>query len=163
MAKIENNLLPIRDRIVRAIEELPENQNRGKKQPKARGLHNTVIKRLIDQESLPNTKNMIKICQATGLSADYFYFGDLAENTRHYGSEMAQPYQSQAPAPVDTELITQVVIIVEKYLEDHRLKISKERKGALISLLYEYRVTEKDEITPDVIKANLRLTHLFPK
>jgi transcriptional regulator with XRE-family HTH domain len=163
MAKIEKNLVPVCDRILRAIEELPANQNRGKKQPKASGVHNTVIKRLIEAESLPSAKNMIKICQATGLSADYFYFGDSAENTRHYGSEMTQPYQSQSPAPVDTDLITQVVIAAEKYLEDHRLKISKERKGVLISLLYEYRVTEKDEITPDIIKANLRLSHLVSK
>ena len=163
MAKIENNLLPIRDRILGAIEELPGNRERGKKQPKAKGLHNTVIKRLIDRDSLPNTKNMIKICQATGLSADYFYFGNQAKNTRYLGSEMIQPYQPQSPAPVDTEIITQVVIMAEKYLEDHRLKISKERKGILIALLYEYRVTEKEEITPEIIKANLRLTHLVQK
>lgn len=163
MAKIEKNLLPIRDRILRAIEELPENQQRGNFQPKAKGVHNTVIKRLIDRDSLPTTKNMMKICQATGLSADYFYFGDTAVNTRYHGAEMEQPYQSQPPPPVDTEIIAQVVIIAEKYLEDHRLKISKERKGALISLLYEHRVTEKEAVTPEVVKAYLRLTHPIPK
>jgi hypothetical protein len=159
MAKIEKILLPIRDRILLAIEELPANQNRGERQPKAPGLHNTVIKRLIDRVSLPTTKNMIKICQATGLSADYFYFGDSIENTRHYGSEMVQPYQSQSPAPVDTELIAEIVVIAEKYLEECRLKISKERKGILVALLYEYRITEKTPITPDVIKAILPLTY----
>jgi hypothetical protein len=163
MAKIEKNLLPVRDRILRAIEELPENQNLRGKQPKASGLHNTVIKRLINRETLPTTKNMIKICQATGLSADYFYFGDAAENTRHYSSELTEPYQPLYPAPTDTELITQMVVIAEKYLEHHRLKISKERKGVWIALLFEYRVTEKDEITPDVLKATLRLTHSIPK
>jgi hypothetical protein len=60
---------------------------------------------------------------------------------------------------MDTELVAQIVIDTENYLEDHRLRISHPRKGKLIAMLYEYVATEHQALTPDIIKAYLRLTH----
>jgi hypothetical protein len=159
ISKIKNELLPIRDRILRALADLPENRRKPDRQPKAKGVHNSTIKRLVEETALPAAENMMKICKVTGLPADYFYFGTKPAPSDMILSEMPDFYDARLPAPVDVELIAQVVIHVENFLDQNRLKISGQRKGKLISMIYEYCATEKEKPTPEIIKAYLRLTH----
>jgi hypothetical protein len=153
---IDEKLMPIRDRIVKAILELPENRDTKNKYPKAPGVHNTAIKRLIAKESMPNTKTMLDICNATGLSPDYFFFGEKAAATRLESPR--ESYDHLSPAPMDTERLAAIVTKTLQYLNAHPLKISEKRIGNLTAKLYEHEIIEKEPITPEIIKVYLRLT-----
>jgi hypothetical protein len=121
---------------------------------RALGVHNSVIKRLIENKSLPALENLTRICKTTGVSADFILFGDKPSTT----SEMKLT-DSLQPAPIDTSLISKVVTEAQNYLDKNRLKISPERLGKWVAMLYEYCVTEKKELDEDALKAYLRQTH----
>jgi hypothetical protein len=123
---------------------------------RALGVHNSVIKRLIENKSLPALENLTRICKTTGVSADFILFGKEPPTT----SEMElTTYDSCQPAPIDTALISEVVTEAQNYLDKHRLKISPERMGKWIAMLYEHRITEKMKLGEDTLKGYLRRTH----
>lgn len=142
---INDENLPIRDRILNALEDLEENRLRPGKHPQAPGVHNTTIKRLIDRESLPGVKNLAAICRATNKSADYFIFGK--EPALATGEAAAKLYDARPLPDLNEVLLIQVVATVEEYLLREKRKIYPTHKGRLIAALYD--ICQKDKTLPD--------------
>jgi len=158
MIKPEN--FPIRERILKLAEKFGiKDIKKGGALARKLGVHNSVIKRLIEYESLPTIDNLIKISENAGISTDYLIFG--GEYQLHIGEHRDISYDARQPAPIDTELIAAVATQVQQYLDKHRLKIGPKRFGKLISLSYEQCVTDKIKPESLEIKSLLLLTAMI--
>ena len=103
------------------------------------------------RSQIPKLEKVLLIAEKFNKSLDWLLFAQEAQPLSQI-SEFADTYESQTPAPVDTELIAEVVRTVEIFLEKHRLKISAQRKGRFVSMIYEHCITEK--VSPNTV--NLR-------
>ena len=103
----------------------------------------------------PQPASLLKIKEVFQTSIDWLLTGKANDDEKV--ADFLPHYKSQTPVPVDTEKICQIVKIMEDYLQKVGLKISSDRKGKLLSLGYEYWITEPP---PDetVIKKLLPLT-----
>ncbi|MBW2135650.1 MAG: S24 family peptidase [Deltaproteobacteria bacterium] len=72
-SRIKNELIPVRNRIWKLVEELAGGKP-GTFAKKA-NVHNSVIENVRDNVSLPVVENLIKICNFANVSADYILFG----------------------------------------------------------------------------------------
>jgi len=155
--KIEPEFMPVRNRILGLARKFGiQDIKKGGALATALGVHNALIKRLIDKTSFPGLKNLIRICKQAEVSSDYLLFGKEAPLSAL--EDMGVVYESRQPAPVDLELISQVVAAVLKYLQEHRLKLGPRRIGDMISRGYEDCITEKTRPENLPIKEYLVLT-----
>jgi|WetSurMetagenome_2_1015567.scaffolds.fasta_scaffold227163_2 hypothetical protein len=150
---------PIRDRIFGLARKFGiEDIKKGGSLASRLGGHNSLIKRLLENRSLPGIDNLKKICDNAHTTADYLLFGrePLLQTAEHQESI----YDSRQPAPADIELISGVAAQVHQYLYDHNLKIGANRLGKIIGLGYEQCVIDKNKPNELNIKALLVLTAL---
>lgn len=150
---------PIRDRILGLAQKFGiEDIKKGGGLAKQLGVHNSVIKRLLERRSLPGIDNLKKICDSAQVSADYLLFGRQPFLQTAEYQELT--YDARQPAPADTELIAGVAAQVHQYLCLHNLKIGSQRLGKIIGLGYEQCVIDKIKPEELNIKALLVLTAL---
>ena len=156
---IKSDHYPIRDRILGLARKFGiEDIKKGGSLASRLGVHNSVIKRLLENRSLPGIDNLKKICDNARTSADYLLFG--SETLLQTGEHQESTYDARQPAPADTELIAEVAAQVHQYLYEHNLKIGSHRLGKIIGLGYEQCVIDKTKPIELNIKALLVLTAL---
>jgi transcriptional regulator with XRE-family HTH domain len=150
---------PIRDRILGLARKLGiEDVKKGGSLASRLGVHNSVIKRLLENRSLPGIDNLKKICDNAQTSADYLLFG--RDPLPHTGEFQEFTYDARQPAPADTELISGVAAQVQEYLFEHNLKFGPQRVGKIIGLGYEQCVIDKIKPQELNLKALVVLTSL---
>ena len=150
---------PIRDRILGLARKFGiADIKKGGALAKRLGVHNSVIKRLLENHSLPGLDNLKKICDQAQVSADYLLFGPKA--LPQTGEHQEFTYDARQPAPADTELIAGVAAQVQAYLYERNLKFGPNRIGKIIGLGYEQCVIDKIKPQELNIKALVVLTSL---
>jgi hypothetical protein len=103
---------------------------------------------------------LLLISETFGKSLDWLVFGKEPVGILQ---EMVPPaYDARQPAPVDVDLIAEVVDKTEDWLNRSRLQISPRRKGVLVSMIYENCVVEKVRPDDDIIKAYYLLSRRVP-
>jgi len=104
---------------------------------------------------------LLSIAKRFDKSLDWLVFGqELAPKDRV--AETASTYDARQPAPVDIELIAEVVDKVEDWLNRARLQISTRRTGVLVSMVFEHCVVEKVHPDDDIIKPYYILSRRVP-
>jgi len=146
--------MPIRDRIWGLVIKLA----RGKPGTFAKkaGIHNSVLENVRDGISLPIVENLIKICQYSGVSADYLLFGK--EPTPVLEEFAPEAYVAMGPSGGDTEKLAEIVLGAYGFILETRIKISSERLQKWLTLLFEYWFTEKSKPDRIILKKYLDLT-----
>jgi transcriptional regulator with XRE-family HTH domain len=153
---IKSEMLPVRDRILKAIEDLPENRQRRGKYPKVPGVHNTVIKRLFDGDSLPAAENLKKISNATGLPIDFFLKGE--ESKPATAGFISDHCEVQPLESLETILLFEVLEAVEGAIIEKRQKLTLRQQARLVTLVYDHCRREKEQPCHHLVDKYLLLT-----
>ena len=118
---IKKEHLPIRDRILGLADKMNVHDlKKGGRLARALGVHNSVIKRLLDNQSLPGAENLKKICEHAQVSADYILFG--RESAPHASEFQEGLYDARLPAPMDIGLLARVLATVHDTLKAEKLR-----------------------------------------
>lgn len=80
-------------------------------------------------ETRPSIDSLLIIKKVFGKSIDWLLTGEEPQKTGVFHEHPIETYEARPLAPVDTELISEVVKTVEEFLAKERLQISPERKG----------------------------------
>lgn len=96
------------------------------------GLSPSVIRNYLNDESLPTLDRLEAIAQAAGKPMGWFV--DAAEGVR----DTPGTYAPGPPQPVDTNLLTDIIAVLERIAAEAGLALTPEKKATLITLVYQY-------------------------
>lgn len=154
---IKSEHIPIRDRILGLTLKLGiDDLKRGGRLARALGVHNSVIKRLLDKQSLPGAENLIKICENAGVSADYILFG--RQSPPQTGEIQEINYDIRPSAPVDIRLLSQILVAINDTLEAQKVHLDALKKSRLVGLIYDHCSKEKEKPGILLVQRYLLLT-----
>jgi transcriptional regulator with XRE-family HTH domain len=154
---IKTEHLPIRDRILGLADKMGVHDlKRGGRLARSLGVHNSVIKRLLDNQSLPGAENLKKICEHAQVSADYILFGRVSAPQTGEFQEVL--YDVRMPAQVDIPLLARALAAVNDTIKAEKLKLDELKTSRLAGLVYEHCSKEKEKPDIVLVKRYLLLT-----
>jgi hypothetical protein len=104
----------------------------------------------------PRPANLIKIKNKFNILIDWLLTG---EGAMRLSESCFKTHDTRQLAPVETDKIANLITIIEDYLIKANIKISADRKGRLVSMLYEYWATKKESPDNHIIDKYLPLTY----
>ncbi len=118
------------------------------------GVHKSTVCRW-ETGTIPDREMRRKIAAYGNLTEEWLLRGEapvaqLLEHTPDY-------YEARRPAPLDEDLIIQVVATVEEYLAATKIKRRPLQKGRLIAMIYDHCLKEKEKPNSLLVKRYLPL------
>jgi len=97
----------------------------------------------------PSIETLLTIKNEFGVSLDWLLAGEEAKPCIQ---------DTRLPPPLDTPLLAQVLLWVGSVLIETKIELEPDKKGRLVSLIYEHCIREKEKPNAVLIKRFLLLT-----
>lgn len=125
-----------------------------------------------DDTYKPINRTLNLIVKNTGKSISWWLTGECEESTPHKINQSSAPYQTgpdlvvqdeegkativkfKKSPPVNKDLMAIAVQALDEFVEERRLVLAPDRKGAILTFLYNYLLQEGDiEDATDILRA----------